>query len=135
MTIWKIMKAVLQTFIFQLWQIGFKLITEELVGDSQRLSNIIDSSLRCSKSLPIGILDGAISNDKYTEAIKNYGIDDLANNEIIEKLEKWNKIMYTVIATYPNTNDQIQIPRNSDLFVQKVDDSIKDQVCELYFGF
>ena len=129
------MIAVLQTFIFQLWQIGFNLITENLVGDSQRLSNIIDSSLRCSKSLPVGILDGAVSNDKYTEAIKNYGIDDLANNEIIEKLEEWNKIMYTVIATYPNAYDRIQIPRNPDLSIQKVDDSIKDQVCDLYFGF
>ena len=80
-------------------------------------------------------MDGAVSNDKYTEAIKNYGIDDLANNEIIEKLEEWNKIMYTVIATYPNANDQIQIPRNPDLSIQKVYDSIKDQVCDLYFGF
>ena len=80
-------------------------------------------------------MDDAVSNDKYTDTIKNYGIYDLANNEIIEKLKELNKIMYTVMATYPNANDQIQIPRNSDLSIQKVDDSIKDQVCYLYFGF
>ena len=59
--------------------------------------------------MPTGVIDGAAYNKKYAKTIKNYGVADLANSKIIEKLEEWDKTMYAETAIYPLTKCQIQI--------------------------
>ena len=118
-----------------MWQIGFRVIKEDLIDESQRLSDIIDNSRGDSEFIPTGIIDGATKSKSFTQAIISYKIGDLNNFEIYEKLIKVHNKLQCNEVSNENIIDESIWFTNSDLCTKNIEGSTKDQICKLHHEF
>ena len=71
----------------------------------------------------------------FEQAIRNYKIDKMSNNEICSTLEQECQLAHTPVQVPIISNEHINILAVQDLSIRDVDVAIKDQICSMYFEF
>ena len=61
----KIQRRLKTNFYTPPYQIGFKLVKEDLIYSDTKLSDIVDNSVCCSEMVLQGICDGALINNSF----------------------------------------------------------------------